>query len=186
MKNEQSKINQPKSQTEVDQTVLDFLGNFKINEPDDLIPLIKHIKDSLEFREYNKQTAAHADSIQWKRTVSQILQDGYVYQGKACSDLSMILVALCKALGLEAQLVKLVNLPKDNSHSITEIKINGEWYRIDPDFSDPKPIKGYWEADQVLNKNWAGGWKVWKRGDDLWSMGLDGIDKEELICREEE
>ena len=88
-----------KIQTEVDQIVLDFLDDCKINQPNDLIPLIKHIKDSLKFRTYNNETKNHADSIQWKRTVSEILKDGYVYDGKACSDLCMVLVALCKAAG---------------------------------------------------------------------------------------
>ncbi|MDA3840624.1 MAG: transglutaminase domain-containing protein [Patescibacteria group bacterium] len=170
-----------RTQTDVTQTVLNFLGDYKINNPDDLILLIKHINDSLEFRNYNDKTRQHADSIQWKRTVSEILQDGYVYDGKACSDLCMILVALSKAVGLEAQLCKLIRVDGKNSHSIVEIKINNEWYRIDPTFTKPIPFKGYLTKHQIWNKNWEGGWKVWKRGPDLWSMGIHDINDESKI-----
>lgn len=154
------------------------MGDYKIETPDDIVPLIKHIKEVLEFREYNENTKEHADSIQWKRTVSEIIKDGYVYEGKACSDLVLTLITLCKAAGVEAQLVKLVRLDNKNSHSIAEFKIDGEWYMIDPSFTEPKPYKGYLSDDKIWNKNDQGGWKAWKRGDDLWSMGLDGIDSE--------
>lgn len=170
-----------KTQTDVDQIIINFLGSYKINEADDLILLIKHIKDSLEFREYNNITCEHADNIQWKRTVSEIIKDGYVYEGKACSDLCMILVALCKASGLEAQLCKLIRVDGKSSHSLAEIKIKNEWCRIDPTFTEPKPFKGYLGLDQIWNKDWEGGWKVWRRGPDLWSMGLHGIEDESKI-----
>lgn len=171
-------------QTEVVPAILRLLGDYKVNEPDDLVGLIKLVKGALVIKPYNEQTKEHADSIQWKRTAAEIIEDAYVYDGKACSDLVMVLVALCKALGLEANLVKLVNVSKTNSHSIAEVKINGDWYRIDPSFSDPKPFKGRLEPDQIWNKDWDGGWRVWRRGEDLWSMGLDGIDKEEMVYRE--
>ena len=137
------------SQTDVDQTVLNFLGDYKIEKPEDLIPLIKHINDSLEFRNYNDKTSRHADNIQWKRRVSEILQDGYVYKGKSCSDLCMILVALCRAAGIEAQLCKLIRVDGKDSHSIVETKINNDWYRIDPTLTEPRPFKGYLTKDQL-------------------------------------
>ena len=173
-----------KIQTEVNQVVLDFLGDYKINQPDDVIPLIKHVKDFLEFRAYNDESKKHADSVQWKRTVSEILQDGYVYNGKACSDLCMILVALCKATGLESQLCKLIRVDGKSSHSLAEFKLNDEWYRVDPTFTEPKPFKGYLADDQIWNKDWEGGWKVWRRGPDLWSMELHGIEDESKITLE--
>jgi len=176
--------NKPKSQTEVTQTILDFLGDYKINEPDDVILLIKRVKDFLVFRDYNEKTKKHADSIQWKRTVTEILNDGYVYNGKACSDLVLIFITLCKAAGLEAQLLKLACVDGKKTHSIAEFKFDNEWYRIDPSFTEPKPYKGYLGDDQLWNKNWDGGWRVWKRGDDLWSMGLDGIENESDIANE--
>lgn len=177
-------INKPKSQVETTQMILEFLGDYKINNAADLPPLIKRIKDFLEIREYNELTKIHADSIQWKRTATQILEDGYVYKGKSCSDLVLVLIALCKALALEAQLVKLVNLPNTSSHSIAEIKINGEWYRVDPSMNEPKVVKGSLESEDVWNKDSSGGWKVWKKGVDLWSMGLSGIDSEKSISEE--
>lgn len=173
--------NKSKSQTEITKVILNFLGDYKIEKPEDLIPLIKHIKNSLEFRPYIESTKDHADKIQWKRTASEILQDGYVYQEKACSDLVLILITLCKALSLEAQIAKLINLSKISTHSIAEIKINGDWYRIDPSMADPKVVKGLLTPDQTWNKDWQGGWKIWKRGSDLWDLGLDGVEREKTI-----
>ena len=174
-----------KNQTEVTETVKNFLGDYRINKPDDVIPLIKHIKNFLEFREYSQRTKQHADSIQWKRTATEILNDGFVYSGKACSDLVIILIALCRAADIEAQLLKFIRTDGKSTHSIAEFKINGDWYRIDPTLTEPKPFKGYLTDDQIWNKDWEGGWKVWKRGTDLWSMGLDGIDVEGKVYSEE-
>ncbi len=171
----------PLSQTEVTPTVLGFVQSYTIFQPEDLVVLINHMKSSLVFREYNEKSKTHADSIQWKRTATEILNDGYVYKGKACSDLCIVLVALCKALNLESQIVKLVNLGKNSTHSLVEVRIQGLWYRIDPTFAEPKPFQGRLEKDQIWNKEWNGGWKLWQRGDDLWSIGLTGIDKEKII-----
>lgn len=177
-------MNKIRSQTEITQAIVDFLGDYKISKPDDLIFLINHIKDFLEFRPYNESTRKAADDIQWKRTASEIIQDGYVYQNKACSDIVLILITLCKALGLEAQIAKLINLRDASTHSIAEIKIDGEWYRTDPSMVDPKIVKGLLSPDQIWNKNWQGGWKIWKRGPDLWSIGLDGIESEKTISKD--
>ncbi len=83
----------PKPQTEVDQYVLNFLGDSAINVPEDLVVLKDKILDSLEARPYNTETKEHADSIQWARTASEILQDKYIYQGKACSDIAIVFLA---------------------------------------------------------------------------------------------
>jgi hypothetical protein len=174
-----------KSQTEVDQTVLDFLGDQKIQTPEDLVFLLKIVHSSLEFRPYNEKTKKHADSIQWKRTAAEIIRDGYVYQGKACSDLVLVFITLCKGVGVDGNLLKLVNLENARTHSIAEVKLADDWYRIDTSYPEAKPFKGRLADNMIWNKNWQGGWKLWKRGKDLWSLGLDDIELEKNIISNE-
>jgi hypothetical protein len=181
MKSELFDREKQKSQVEVDKYVLDFLGEMKVETQDDLIKLLKHIHNSIEFREYNEETREHADSIQWKRTASEIIQDGYVYRGKACSDLALVFLTVCKALGIDGRLVKLIRVDGKSSHTITEIKLKDGWHRFDVSNKGCIPVKGQLKEDQVWNEKWQGGWKVWKRGSDLWELGLDGIDKEEIV-----
>ncbi|MCX6745230.1 MAG: transglutaminase domain-containing protein [Candidatus Parcubacteria bacterium] len=169
---------QTKSQIKTDQTIRDFLGNRKIDDRQDLVDLKTYILKSLKFRPYNNKTKKHADSIQWKRTASEILNDKYVYKGKACSDLAIVFLALCKAAGLDGFLVKLRTLDNKDTHSIVEVKIGNKWYRLDPSSSDSLPFEGQLKDDQIWNKNWKGGWKLWKRGKDLWDLGLDSIEKD--------
>lgn len=166
----------PKSQIETDKYVLDFLGDIRVERPMDMVKLRNHIQNSLEFREYNEQTKKNENKIRWKRTASEIIQDGYVYRGKDCSDLSIVFLALCKALGISGYLIKLAN--NDNTHSIIAIELDNQWYRLDITMTDSVPLKGRLPDSQKLKKN---GWKVWKVGRDLWDLGLDGIDKESII-----
>jgi hypothetical protein len=178
MKKNQSKINRSKSQIETDKYVLNFLGDIKVKEPMDMVKLRSHIQNSLEFREYNEQTKENENNIRWKRTASQIIQDGYVYRGKDCSDLSIVFLALCKALGISGCLVKLATLSNDNTHSIIAVELDNQWYRLDITMTDSAPLKGQLPDNQKLKKN---GWKVWKVGRDLWDLDLDGIEKEKII-----
>lgn len=158
-----------KSQVEVDQNVLNFLGDLKIKNPDDLVTLRKLIQSSLEFRPYNDETKKHADSIQWKRTASQIIEDGYIYEGKACSDIAIVFLAACKAVGVEGLLVKLIKTDKKETHSIVEVKLKDSWYRIDPSMLDGEPFKGQLTSESVWNKKH----KVWKKGKDVWDLELE-------------
>ncbi len=168
----------PKSQTEVDQHVLNFLGDLTINVPEDLVILKNKILDSLEARPYNEKTKEHADSIQWTRTASEILQNKYVYQGKACSDIAIVFLALCRALGIDGRLVKLKSVEDNNTHSIVEVNLNNIWYRIDPSNKDSVPFEGELTDESIWNKKF----KVWKKGKDVWDLGLNNIESEAKIC----
>ena len=161
---------QSRSQTEVDQSIIDFLGGMTISTPDDLIDLKNRLLRCLEFRPYNEETKKHADSIQWKRTASEILRDKYVYEGKACSDLTVVFLTLCKAAGVEGRLVKLISLDKMKTHSIAEINLHGLWYRFNISKKDI-PIEGALTNESIWNKEY----KVWQRGRDVWDLGLASI-----------
>ena len=169
------KNNRSKSQTEVDQNVLSFLGDMTITTPEDLVALKDLIAKSLKQRPYNDQTKKHADSIQWKRTASEILQDKYVYEGKACSDFAIVFLAVCRAAGVEGLLVKLKSI--DQTHSIVEVKLKEGWYRIDPSMKDAAPFKGQLTKDSIWNKKY----KVWKKGRDNWDLGLTDMESESKI-----
>jgi len=170
-----------KSQIEIDKTILDFLGDTKISTPEDLIVLRDKIFSHLEFRPYNEETKSHADSIQWKRTASEIIKDGYAYQGKACSDLTIIFLALCKAAGVEGLLVKLKSLDDKKTHSIAEVNLNGNWYRMDVSNKDSRPFAGQLTDESIWNRNY----KVWKKGRDVWDLELDDINTENKIFKKD-
>jgi transglutaminase-like putative cysteine protease len=170
-----------KSQTEADDRVKSFLGEMTVTTKDDLVALKNLIEKKLEFRPYNDQTKNHADSIQWKRTALEIINDGYVYKGKACSDIALVFLMLCKAMGIDGCLVKLRTLDNSSTHTIVEVKLSDGWYRFDPSMKDGVPSPGQLADDQIWNKKWLGGWKIWKRGKDLKDLGLNSIDDEAKI-----
>ncbi|MBI2482670.1 transglutaminase domain-containing protein [Candidatus Uhrbacteria bacterium] len=173
-------MEEKKSQTEVDQRITNFLHGMRIETADDLVLLRKKIRGKLEFRPYNGETKAHADSVQWKRTASEIIGDGYVYAGRSCSDLALVYLALCKSMGIDGYLVKLRSLDHAKTHTIVEVRLGDVWYRLDPSMPDGVPFVGQLTADQVWNTKWLGGWKVWRRGHDLWEMGF-GSNNESLM-----
>jgi hypothetical protein len=160
------------SQIEIDKTIIDFLGDTAIKTQNDLVTLRNRLQNALEFRPYKKETQKHADGIQWKRTASEILRDGYVYKGKACSDLTIVFLSLCKAAGIDGQLVKLRSIDKKKTHSIAEVKLSDSGYRLDIASKDSVPFKGRLTDDSVWNKEY----KAWKKGRDVWDLGLRGIE----------
>lgn len=167
----------PKSQIETDQTIINFLGDRKIESSEDLIKLREYILDSLQFKPYNEETKEQADSIQWKRTASQIIKDGYVYEGKACSDIAVVFLALCKALNIEGNLLKLITIDKTNTHTIIEVKLNDTWYRLDPSKETSIPHQKEMTEDDIFR----GKYQLWKRGKDNWDLGLDSFESEKNI-----
>lgn len=178
MKNELPNKIRPESQTEIDQTIINFLGDFKVVASQDLIVLKDMVLTFLEWRPYTNETKEHADSIQWKRKASEILQDKYIYRGKACSDLAVIFLTLCKAVGIDGRLVKLRSMDGNNTHSIVEVKLNDTWYSIDPSSKDSVPVDGRLNDESVWNKKY----KVWKKGRDVWDLCLDDKNKERDVC----
>lgn len=119
-------------------------------------------------RPYNEKTKNKADKIQWTRTAYEIMKDKYVYSEKACSDIALVFIACCGALGIKGRLVKLVGVNINNSHSIAEIFYKNDWYRIDPSANDSVFFEGELNKKSIWNKKF----KVWKKGKDSWEMGL--------------
>lgn len=155
-----------KSQIETSKILQEFVSD--ITKPfttETLVEVRGRVYMRVEIRPYNESTKEHERSIRWKRTASQILEDGYVYRGKSCTDLSVLFIALCKTLGLETRFVK---LKKDNkTHSIAEIKLDDGWYTFDISSPTSVPRKGEVSKDASYE-----GWQLWKKGRDAWDIGL--------------
>jgi hypothetical protein len=122
----------------------------------------------------DEKSMEHEKTIRWKRTANQIFEDGYVYQGKACTDQVVSFIALCRALGLETRFVKLKK--EKMVHSVAEIKLEDGWYVFDVSNKDNLPIKG-----EITKNNPYGKWQLWQKGRDAWDMGLTDFDSMKKI-----
>lgn len=106
--------------------------------------------------------------IRWKRTATQILEDGWVVKGKACTDLTTVFIAVAKAKGLRAKFVKLYSTKRQMLHSTVELKINGKNVYLDVTngkFDD--------SGKGIIFKEY----KAYKKGRDSWDIGLNSFDK---------
>ena len=131
----------------------------------DLVDIRDRIYKVIEIKPYNEHTKEHEKSIRWKRTATQVLDDSYVYEGKSCTDLVVLFLALCHALNLETRFVK---LKKERMvHSVAEIKLEDGWYIIDVSHKDSVPLKG-----EVTDENPYKDWNLWKKGRDAWDLNL--------------
>lgn len=130
-----------------------------------LINIRKKVFQSLDFKNYNEKTKEHEKSIRWKRSANEILGQGYVYEGKACTDIIIAFLGLAKAKGLEGKFVKVYN--QKYVHSMAEVKIKESWYYYDIASYNSRPKKG-----KFTKKEEKEGWRLWKKGKDAWSIGL--------------
>ena len=155
----------PKSQIEVTDRLKYLAGSIE-GEGITLLEGIKNkIYESIQFRPYNDETAQDEKNIRWKRTADEIFRDGYVYDGKACTDLVVAFLGLANARGIETKFVKLRN--EKMVHSIAEIKLDDEWYMYDIASRNAQPNKGQFVEGMPM-----GGWNLWKKGRDSWDLGL--------------
>ncbi|MFA4960043.1 MAG: transglutaminase domain-containing protein [Candidatus Pacearchaeota archaeon] len=120
----------------------------------------------LEFRPYDEKTKDHEHNIRWKRTADQILKDGYVYDGKACTDVVVAYLGLARAKGFDTRFVKVFR--SDVIHSIAEIFVDNEWYIYDVASRNSQPQKGEYQKGIPIN-----GWTLWKKGRDAWDLELE-------------
>ncbi len=157
------------SQVEVTEYVTEMASNVgNVESPEVLLNLRKVIFRSLKFRPYTKRTRRHEKQIRWRRTASQILQDGYVYKTKACTDIVIVFLALCRARGLEARFVKVYS-DALRVHSIAEVKLPGGWFVFDVASRKAVP-----KAGEITSESGYGQWHLWKKGRDAWDIGLTG------------
>lgn len=136
-----------------------------ITTPGHLTELQHAMLSNLEYCEYTRKTAGREREIRWRRTADEILRDRYVYEGKACTDLTVVFIALCRAHGLEPVFVKVYRTGR--VHSLVEVAIGGTWYIYDPSRYRSEPMEGRIEAGTAFQ-----GWTLWRKGRDSWDIGL--------------
>lgn len=167
--------NETPSQIEPTDNIYRLLADWEmknIRTVDDLILLRDRMFSVLEFRSYDVSTKEEEKQIRWKRTGAQILEDGYVYQGKACTDLVVAYLALAKTGGIkDARFVKVKNYETGAIHSVAELRLENDWYIFDVDNKNALPTKGKIEKDVPWN-----GFLLWKKGRDAWDLGLTEFD----------
>jgi hypothetical protein len=111
--------------------------------------------------------------IRWRRTGAQILEDGYVYQGKACTDLVVSFTTLARAGEIKnTKFVKLKNVETGMVHSVGEFELNNGWYTFDVANNKAIPIKGEISEGVQFGGPPNGPYLLWKKGRDSWDLGL--------------
>jgi hypothetical protein len=158
----------------VKKLIADFLiGN--IETPEDLLKLRKILPKVLKERPYNAETQAAEKEIRWKRSGSQIMEDGYVYATKSCTDIVIAYLTLVAVAGIQDfRFVKVKNPETKVLHSLAEIKLPDGWYRYDVSLGRAVPEKGEILAGEPIFFNGEQmPYLLWKKGKDSWSLGLD-------------
>ena len=125
-----------------------------------------------DFRSYNKASWEHERSIRWKRTATEILSDGWVYEAKGCTDIVIAFIGLCRAKGLASRFVK-VRSDTGKTHSLAEIYHSGAWWLVETVAPGMAPIEGEMKEETPYKI-----WRLWRKGLDSWSIGLKNIYEE--------
>ena len=164
-----------KNQLEISEKIIEFVK--EITYPitaEKLIYIRNKMYSRIVIRHYDDTTMEHEKSIRWKRTSAQILSDEYVYNGKSCTDLTVLFLAFCKVLNLETRFVKLKK--EKFVHSVAEIKLEDDWYMFDISNKNNLPVKG-----KITDKNHYKDWRLWKKGRDSWDLDLTSFQSIEKI-----
>jgi transglutaminase-like putative cysteine protease len=120
------------------------------------------VMSKLVFLPYSIETEEAEHALRYRRSADQVLSDGYVYTGKACSDIVITYLSLAKAKGLQTRFVKLYNAR--TTHSIAEVRIPEGWYMHDVALNK-RPVAGEFQDG-------IDGWKLYRKGRDAWDIGL--------------
>ncbi len=168
-----------KSQLEPSAKIRELIADIKKPITPDKLKQIKERLDlKIELRPYNESTREHEKAIRWRRTASQILQDGFVYEGKACTDQVVLFLAFCQALELETRFVKIKK--GEMVHSVAEIKLSDGWYVFDVSGKSTAPIKG-----EITDETPYKDWQLWRKGRDAWDLGLNSFETIKKIHQNE-
>ena len=168
------------SQVEANDFILKLLADWQIKNvstPQKLLTLRNKMFSILTVKPYNDETKDAEKQIRWKRTGAQVLEDGYVYQGKACTDLVIAFIALARAAGVEnTNFVKLKNNNTGMVHSVGEFKLEDGWYIFDIANKNSTPVKGEIKSNVPWGGPPNGPFLLWKKGGDSWALELTDFD----------
>lgn len=170
------------SQIEPNENIYKLLVNWgiqSIHTVEDLVLLRDKMYHVLTFRPYNDSTKEAERQIRWKRTGAQILEDGYAYEGKACTDLVVAYLTLARAAGVKnTRFVKLRNNETGTIHSVAELELEGDWYVFDVSRKDFLPTKSEIKEGVLWN-----GFLLWKKGKDSWNIGLTDYESQSKVLK---
>src|SRR3989344_4758797 len=134
------------SQIEPNDFVRKSLDEWKmslVSTSEDLVALRNKMFSVLTFRPYDDETKEAEKQIRWRRTGSQVLEDGFVYQGKACTDLVVTFLTFARAGGVKGtRFVKLKNNNTGMVRSVGEFELVDGWYTFDVANRTSTPLKG--------------------------------------------
>src|SRR3989344_3356066 len=131
-----------------------------VNSVDDLFSLTKFLKKNLKSIPLDEKEK----EIRWKRNSEEILKDGYVYNGKSCTDICIVAIAILKAKGIDSELVKVVSKKRNALHNM--VFVNNLYFDVWAGvFFDEDGFK--------LND-----WVCVERGLDGWRLGLRSFEDE--------
>lgn len=156
------------TQIEVTPIILSFIADIPGNGIEFLKNLEEKIFTHILHKPYTEKEKENEAQIRWKRSATQILQDGYVYREKACTDETIVFIACCNAKGYETHFVKLIKNINNSqyTHSVAEVKLDNTWYLFDVNGK-----LGVQKGAIMANKE-IDGYKLWKKGRDAWDIGL--------------
>jgi len=154
-------------------------GMGDVRTTEDLVSLRNKMFSSLTFRTYDDSTKEEEKKIRWKRTGAQVLEDSYVYRGKACTDLVVAFLTLARAGGVKGtRFVKLKDEKAGKIHSVAEIELEDGWYIFDVDSTTSVPEKG-----EIREGVPWDGFFLWKKGRDAWDLGLTEYDTQSKVLQ---
>lgn len=167
-----------RSQIETTTLIKDIVRNFDgLDKPKDLEALRFIMMYNLEVRQYTKRKRRHERKIRWRRTATEIFEDGFVYSDQGEADLVIAYVALCKALGVRTRYVTLWR--DQNLHTVAEVALGKAWFIYDVAGNDTEPVEGI-----ITKRNGYGGWKLWRKGRDAWDIGLRCFNDRKKLCED--
>ena len=167
-----------RSQIETTRLIKDIVRDFDgLESSKDLKALRFIMMYNLEVKRYTRRKRRHERQLRWKRTATEIFQDGFVYNDKGEADLVIAYIALCKALGVKTRYVTLWN-PQD-LHTVVEVALGDAWFIYDVAANDADPVEGV-----ITKKNGFEGWKLWRKGRDAWDVGLKSFKDRKKLCED--
>lgn len=154
-----------RSQIEPSEKMRIFVSGTKIETPANLVDLKIRMRYALRIIPYDDSTMEYEKDLRWTRSAAKILDDAFVFSRYSCTDLVILFMGLCNALGIRTRFVK-VKKAYPEMHSIAEIELPDGWYIYD--LAD----NNYPEKGEIRRGVIYRGWYLWKKGRDSWDLEL--------------
>lgn len=152
-----------KSQLAAGKNIKAVTKGLDITSPEDLVLVKRAFLSKLRLLPLVGENIQRELQIRWSRTAEQILEDGFVYNTKACTDIVIVFLAIMRDLSVESKFVKAKS--SSDLHSFAYIVIDNVGYYFDVSAQDALPIK----TDGVNMLPYAG-YSIVGVGKDSWDI----------------